>query len=70
MSTEHLADYLINNDFEMQIQSREYSVISERLSSDGIVVSARQIVEAVRIAANDPYIQMIESQLSLKRMFV
>ncbi|MFF7525952.1 hypothetical protein [Streptomyces pseudovenezuelae] len=60
--TEHLADYLINNDFELELERRDYLAIFERFiddhpDPDGELISDEQLKEAMELALEDPVIQ-------------
>lgn len=62
ITTPHLVDYLINNDLETQIASRDYSAIFEAMidnhpDPDGEDISLEQLKEAVELAREDPYIR-------------
>jgi hypothetical protein len=56
MNAEQLATYLINNDSEILIVRKAYDDIAENLEAEGIEATRDEIVQAVEIALEDPYI--------------
>jgi hypothetical protein len=63
MTSAQLADYLINADLELQIIRKDYATLAEAVLSEWptMVLPTPLIEEAVNLALEDPYIQLIES---------
>lgn len=59
LTTEQLANYLINNDFEIQIMNNDYKTIARALPDDDIIATTQQIKDAVKLANNDLYIEQL-----------
>ena len=60
MTTEELADYIINADMEMQIIQGDRLAILELLASSGLPpVSDHEVREAIELARRDPYIKCV-----------
>jgi hypothetical protein len=60
MTTEELADYIINADMEIQIIQGDRLAILDLLAFDGLPpVSDYQVWEAIELARQDPYIKSV-----------
>lgn len=55
---EELKDYVLNNDFEVQIAKMDCKAIARALESEGIKANHADIVSVVLDAQSDPYIQV------------
>jgi len=65
-TADQLANFLINNDYEVQIIRREVGRIFECMAHEEIDVTREVVEEAIAIALEDAWIQTVASDLNLE----